>query len=80
MKLAKVISPKVAATVIKIAMIKVYTDYLDDSNCLNTTRLAENIADQYGDNPADGSPIDEIYYDCAVEVSRDLFKQGLINE
>jgi hypothetical protein len=64
---------------IKNEMYFLYQDYLDDSNCLNTTFLAETVADHFGENPEDGSDIDERYFDIAQEVSSELYDAGLVN-
>jgi hypothetical protein len=65
---------------IKHAMYNCYQLYKDSSDCLLTTFLAEDVANSFHDNPEDGSPIDERYFDIAAEVDHELYQQGLVNE
>lgn len=65
---------------IKNWMFLNYKDFLDSSSCLNTTEMVQIISDKFGDNPEDGSEIDELYYDYAFEVSEKLIADNLINQ
>jgi hypothetical protein len=67
---------------IKNWMIQNYKNYLDLSDCLNTTLLAEAACDEFDDylDIENGNcDIPEIYYEIAVEVDTLLVQENLIN-
>jgi|SRR5215510_4457415 len=63
---------------IKNFMFAHYSEHLDDSNCLNTTALAEDTATNYGDNRED-EDIPEEYFELAFEVEQQLLRDGHVN-